>query len=155
MESYAICVPKPLLAVDMVKAVHNLLVRSEEAQMASGVPPLRFSSPIEVEHIARCMRNTDAYGNLVEEWLVTALVVLHEGIAQFPDCTRLHMAYGNFIASVMENHQLAAEQFTSVRRSPINVDLQFQCFCRNREQAQSAGSSSSADGAMDLVSGTW
>ena len=58
---------------------------TEAERVAEIMPRIRFACATEVEHVSRCMRITDEYGNLVEDWLVTALVVLREGMRQFPN----------------------------------------------------------------------
>ena len=79
-------------AVDAVRyAVQSLSQDPHEAPAWTRPdPPPRFRSARHAEAVAlRCLRATDAVGNLLPDYLVTALYVLRVGQRQFPQVTRM------------------------------------------------------------------
>lgn len=139
-------------AVDVLRQLNSILNDEEAFRALPPLPDTRMASPLEAELVARCMRRHDRNGNVQEAFLAAALVVLRDSVKRFPKSARLRVLYGNFLLSTLQNPQQAGEQFAAVRKMKSNFDIQFQVFCRGREQTQSSTGGASTEGAMDLVS---
>ncbi|GLI68263.1 hypothetical protein VaNZ11_012618, partial [Volvox africanus] len=112
----------------------------------------RFSDDKEVEVCSRIARVWDEDGNLDQQCLDLAEVILRAGIQQFPKSPYLHIVYANLLIECRQQLQSGWTQLEEARRMPLNLSYRFSIFTREQEHKQKAAVSSSGESAADLVS---
>ncbi|KXZ48338.1 hypothetical protein GPECTOR_28g744 [Gonium pectorale] len=112
----------------------------------------RFGDDKDVEICSRIARVWDEDGNLDQQCVDLAEVILRAGIQQFPKSPYLHIVYANLLIDCRQQLQGGWAQLEEARHMPLNLSYRFSIFTREQEHKQKAAVSSSGESAADLVS---